>query len=276
MGAPTDIAQRDIHFGLERCDLRRWNNGDICRSHSFNAMSIMFPEGEKFFIESVRHFRDRITDPKLQADVQGFIGQEAMHGREHRAYNAALGRAGYDADRLERRTLTQIAFTRRMLPPKGRLAVTIALEHFTAIMADAMQTTEGVFENSDPRVTALWRWHAIEETEHKAVAFDVYRTVAPGIVGYLRRCLIMLSVSALFWTHNLMNYFYLTRHDGIGFWAAAWQYLKLGFVRPGTLRRIQIPWLKYFSPRFHPWKHDNRHEIERWKAAYAATGSPPA
>ena len=238
-------------------------------------MSFLFPEGEKFFIESVRHFRDRISDPQLQEDVQGFIGQEAMHGREHRAYNALLGKAGYDADRLERRALTQLNFTRRLLPPKARLAVTIALEHFTAIMADAMLRDDRVFAGADPRMAALWRWHAIEETEHKAVAFDVYRTVAPGFGGWLRRCLIMLSTTVLFWTHTLMNYFHLTRRDGIGFWKAAWLYFKYGFIDPGPLRRIQLPWLRYFLPRFHPWDHDNRGHVERWKAAYAASGEPP-
>lgn len=276
METPGTIAQRDIHFGIESCDMRRWCNDNVCRTHLFNANSMMFPEGEKFFIESVRHFRDQITDPKLQEDVKGFIGQEAMHGREHRVYNAQLGKAGYDVDRLERRTIAQLNFTRKILPPKGRLAVTIALEHFTAIMADALLTDDRVLENSDPRMAALWRWHAIEETEHKAVAFDVYKTVAPGLIGYLRRCFIMLNTTVLFWTHTLLNYFYFTRRDGIGFWKAAWLFFKYGFINPGPLRRIQIPWLAYFLPGFHPWKHDNRQHVERWKAAYAASGQPPS
>ena len=116
MHPSSPIPQRDIHFSIDGCDMRRWCNDDPCRTHFFSAMSIMFPEGEKFFIDSVRHYRDRVTDPKLQADVAGFIGQEAMHGREHRAYNTALTRAGYDVAALERRTLRQIAFTQKMLP----------------------------------------------------------------------------------------------------------------------------------------------------------------
>jgi uncharacterized protein len=276
MSVIPSIAQLDIHFGFEGCDMRRWCANDPCRTHAFNANSIMFPEGEKFFIESVRHFRDQITEPKLQHDVNGFIGQEAVHGREHRSYNAELGKLGYDVKRLERRTIAQLAFTRRSLPPKGRLAVTIALEHFTAIMADALLSDPRILQDADPRMAALWRWHAIEETEHKAVAFDVYRAVAPGLRGYLWRCLIMLSTTALFWTHMLLNYFHFTRRDGIGFPEAAWQFFRSGFINPGMLRRIQLPWLAYFKPGFHPWNHDNRHHVERWKAAYAATGNPPA
>jgi predicted metal-dependent hydrolase len=269
------ITQRDLHFRFEGCDMRLWCGGDACQTHSFNASSIMFPEGEKFFIESVRYFRDRIRDPQLLEDVKGFIGQEAVHGREHRVYNAALGQAGYDVERLERRAIAQLGFTRRMLPPKGRLAVTIALEHFTAIMADALLSDPRVLQDADPRMAALWRWHAIEETEHKAVAFDVYRTVSPGVVGYLRRCLLMLNTTVLFWTHMLLNYFYFTRRDGIGFFRAAGRFLWFSFVNPGMLRRIQLPWLAYFLPGFHPWKHDNRGHVERWKAAYAAGGGPP-
>ncbi|MGH8541440.1 MAG: metal-dependent hydrolase, partial [Stenotrophobium sp.] len=143
------IAQRDIHFDLAGCDMRRWCADDVCRTHFFSAMSVLFPEGEKFFIESVRHFRDLITDPQQLEDVRGFIGQEAMHGREHLAYNAALGKAGYDIARLEGRVVKQLGFTRRMLPPKGRLAVTIALEHFTAIMADVLLSDPRVIEGAD-------------------------------------------------------------------------------------------------------------------------------
>jgi uncharacterized protein len=272
---PMTVAQRDIHFGLDGCDMRAWCAGDACRTHFFSAMSIMFPDGEKFFIDSVRHYRDRIADPQLQQDIAGFIGQEAMHGREHRAYNEQLARAGFDVAMLERRTQRQIAFTKKMLPPKGRLAVTIALEHFTAIMADVLLRDERVLAGADPRMAALWRWHAIEETEHKAVAFDVYKAVAPGVLGWLRRSTIMLSTSLIFWTHTLMNYFYFTRRDGIPFLTALGHFLHDGFVTPGTLRQIQIPWLRYFSPWFHPWNHDNRAHVERWKTAYDATGHPP-
>lgn len=269
------VTQRDIHFGIDGCDMRTWCAGDACRTHFFSAMSIMFPDGEKFFIDSVRHYRDRITDPRLSQDIAGFIGQEAMHGREHRAYNGLLARAGYDVAMLERRTQRQIGFTRKTLPAKGRLAVTIALEHFTAIMADALMNDERVLAGADPRMAALWRWHAIEETEHKAVAFDVYKAVSPGFVGWLRRCLLMLSTSVAFWIHTLMNYFHFTRRDGIPFLTALWRFFYNGFVTPGPLRRIQIPWLRYFSPWFHPWNHDNRAHVERWKAAYLASGQPP-
>ena len=258
MSETPGINQRDIHFSFEGCDLRRWCGGDPCRSHSFNANSLMFPEGEKFFIESVRYFRDRITDPKLQEEVKGFIGQEAVHGREHRVYNAELGKLGYDVERLERRTIRAAQLHAQNTAAKGHLAVTIALEHFTAIMADGLLSDPRELEGADPRMAALWRWHAIEETEHKAVAFDVYKTVSPGVVGYIRRCLIMLNTAVLFWTYMLLNYFHLTRRDGVGFFTAAWRFFCLGFVNPGDAAPHPAALACLAScPSFHPWKHAN-------------------
>src|SRR5688572_6935255 len=170
--SPLPVKQRDIHFPIAGLQLRDWHPQGAHVSHIFNGESLFFPEGEQFFIDTVRHYRDRITDPKLKEDVRGFIGQEAMHGREHRSYNEALAAAGYPAAELERRAIKQLDRSRRMLRPRGQLAVTIALEHFTAILAEAMLSDDRVLAGVPPQMAALWRWHAIEETEHKAVAYD--------------------------------------------------------------------------------------------------------
>ena len=74
------------HFGAD---------GDLIASHVVAALSAVFPDGEDFFVRSVRHFRDQITDPALRRQVAGFIGQEATHGREHRAFNDRLHELGY-------------------------------------------------------------------------------------------------------------------------------------------------------------------------------------
>jgi len=269
--SPLPVKQRDIHFPIAAVRLRDWHPMGTHVSQIFNGQSLFFPDGEQFFIDTVRHYRDRIIDPKLKEDVKGFIGQEAMHGREHRAYNQALAEAGYPAVELERKAIRQLKRARKLLTPAGQLGVTIALEHFTAILADAMLSDDGVLEGAPPEMVALWRWHAIEETEHKAVAFDVYQAVVgKGILAYLRRCLIMLIASIQFiWQTNYTVY-QLTKHDGLHRdwkgWLAMWRFQ---YVRPGTLRKIAGPWLSYFKPGFHPWQHDNRHHVERWKAEYA-------
>lgn len=268
--SPLPVRQRDIRFPVSGLQLRNWHPQGTHVSQLLNGQSLFFPQGEQFFIDTVRHYRDRITDHKLKEDVRGFIGQEAMHGREHRAYNDALAAAGYPTAELERKAIAQLDRARRLLTPAGQLAVTIALEHFTAILADAMLNDDSVLEGAPPEMAALWRWHAIEETEHKAVAFDVYQAVVgKGILAYLRRCLIMLIASVQFiWQTNYTVY-RLTKHDGLHRdwkgWRALWRFQ---YVHPGTLRKVALPWLSYFRPGFHPWQHDNRHHVERWKARY--------
>lgn len=266
------IERRDIAFGLEGVDLRQWHARGLHASQFFNALSLFFPEGEKFFIDSLRHYRDRIDDPKLLEDIRGFIGQEAMHGREHRVYNAKLAAAGYDAALLESRAVALLEFARKNLKPVHRLAATIALEHFTAILADVVLRDERVLEGADPAMAELWRWHALEETEHKAVAYDVYTKVTGGSLrGYLLRSTVMLTTTARFLSQTARTHYHLIRQDGRQRDLRGW--LALADVlwgRPGVLRQIALPWLDYFRPGFHPWQHDNRARLARWQPGYAA------
>src|SRR5947209_1363549 len=151
-------------------------DGDLIQSHIAANLSSVFPDGEDFFVRSVRHFRDEITDPELKRQVGGFIGQEAMHGRQHRAFNDRLDELGYPVKRFERLTKKGLAIRTRFAPPKSNLAATAALEHFTATLAELVLTSEetrALFGNDEVR--NLFLWHALEESEHKAVAFDVYR-----------------------------------------------------------------------------------------------------
>src|SRR3954447_20992146 len=153
-------------------------DGDLILSHVAASLSAVFPDGEDFFVRSVRHFRDQITDPELKRQVGGFIGQEAMHGRQHRAFNDRLDELGYPVKRFERLTKKGLAIRSRFAPPKSNLAATAALEHFTATLAELLLTSEetrNMFGNDEVR--NLFLWHALEESEHKAVAFDVYKAV---------------------------------------------------------------------------------------------------
>jgi hypothetical protein len=153
-------------------------DGDLIQSHIAANLSSVFPDGEDFFVRSVRHFRDQITDPELKRQVGGFIGQEAMHGRQHRAFNDRLDELGYPVKRFERLTKKGLALRTRFAPAKSNLAATAALEHFTATLAELVLSspeTRAMFGNDEVR--NLFLWHALEESEHKAVAFDVYKAV---------------------------------------------------------------------------------------------------
>ena len=145
------------------------------------ALSSVFPDGEDYFVRSVRHYRDRITDPALKRQVAGFIGQEAVHGREHRVFNDRLAELGYPTKTYERFTKAGLRFRERILPPISNLAATAALEHFTATLAELVLTNEEIRDlMGADAVRDLFVWHALEESEHKAVAFDVYKAVGGG------------------------------------------------------------------------------------------------
>ena len=274
----VQIERRDIRFDLDTADLRSWHPEGLHVAHFFNALSIFFPEGEKFFIDSVRHFRDRIDSPALQRDVKGFVGQEAMHSREHRRYNAALERLGLPIARLDGKVKDYLEAVRERTNPQEQLAVTIALEHFTAIMAHVLLSDERLLTNADPHMAAIWRWHAVEETEHKAVAYDVYRVAAgEGTRAYLQRCIVMLLATVDFWVRVFRYHFALVRADGaLGDARGWWRLFKWLWISPGGLRQLGRPWLSYFRRDFHPWQHDNSSHVERWKVAYAESGMAPA
>ncbi|WP_436795683.1 metal-dependent hydrolase [Actinospongicola halichondriae] len=151
---------------------------DPLRTHIAAMLSAVFPEGEDFFVRSVRNYRKQITDPELKKQVSGFIGQEALHGREHREFNEALAELGYPTTFVDRRVKHGMAILNKVAPKRTQLAVTAALEHYTATLAEAILTDGGARDEFvTDEVRDLFTWHALEETEHKSVAFDVFEEV---------------------------------------------------------------------------------------------------
>lgn len=166
---------------LEKLPKHFAGDGNLIACHLIAQLSSVFPDGEDYFVRSVRQFRDQIDDPELKRQVAGFIGQEAMHGREHRAFNAKLSELGYPTKQVEWITRKGLAIRERIATPKANLAATAALEHFTATLAEVVLTDEDTQRafGADP-MRDLFLWHALEESEHKAVAFDVYKAVGGG------------------------------------------------------------------------------------------------
>ena len=163
------VADLPKHFAVD---------GDLILSHLAASLSAVFPDGEDFFVRSVRHYRGKLTDPDLKRQVAGFIGQEATHGREHRMLNDRLDALGYPTKRFERWTKFALATRERLLPAISSLAATAALEHFTATLAELLLTNEEARNMfGDDALRDLFLWHALEESEHKAVAYDVYQAV---------------------------------------------------------------------------------------------------
>ncbi|MGH8506477.1 MAG: metal-dependent hydrolase [Stenotrophobium sp.] len=256
--------RRDLHFNIDGGKIKNWHPMGRQVSHIASSLFVFFPVGERFFIHSVRHYRDRITDPEQRKAVAGFIGQEAMHGREHEHYNELLIAAGLPAARQEQQVNTLLEFLKRNLPPKMQLSVTIALEHFTAILGDVVLKDPRIPASADPAINAMIRWHALEETEHKAVAFDVYRVVAgKGLGAYATRATGLLAATAVLLTLSAYYHTQFTKADPASRnWRERLRLLNFMFGSPGVYRRMAGPWLDYFRPGFHPWDHDNRHFLK--------------
>ncbi|MEY2417388.1 MAG: uncharacterized protein QOG90_68 [Actinomycetota bacterium] len=174
----TDIPVRRINFedAIQTVPKHFGKDGDIVSSHIAVALSSVFPDGEDFFVRSVRHYRDQLTDPELKRQVGGFIGQESIHGREHRVLNAHFQSMGYPTRVVEKMTRKGLELRTKFAPASINLATTAALEHFTATLAELiLSDPEARDMFGDETVKNLFLWHALEESEHKAVAFDVYK-----------------------------------------------------------------------------------------------------
>src|SRR5512133_1978843 len=164
------ITPRDRRFGRETATPRLWHGGRVEATAIYNALSTTFPAGEAFFVESVRAFREG-APARLAAEIKAFTTQEAIHSREHDAFNKRAAAAGYDLSRLEAQVEKRLAVTRSR-PPIVSLAATMALEHFTAILAHQLLADPKHLAGADKQAADLWRWHAVEEIEHKGVAYD--------------------------------------------------------------------------------------------------------
>ena len=151
---------------------------DVVPSHLLAVMSAIFPPGEEYFVRAVRRVRDRVTDPELQRKCDAFIGQEDEHGAQHRLLNETLARHGYPVGSIERYVDWVSRRAERHLSDETNLAITAALEHHTAVVAETLLGIDEAREGfAHDGVLHLFCWHALEESEHKAVAFDVYRHI---------------------------------------------------------------------------------------------------
>jgi len=259
------IPRRDVEFGLSPESVPRdWCSRDPFDTTFLNALSLLFPEGERFFVESVKQHKNQVTDPELVRAITGFIGQEAMHGKEHRAFNELMIAHGYaEAPRIDRKLKSFLKLVRKVLPPKSQLAVTCALEHFTAMLAEALLRDDRMRREMHESVRPLWLWHALEESEHKAVAFDVYTAVGGG---YARRVSIMLLTTIVFFAAQAIAHARLMATRKILWkpWRWGGGVMRL-WIYPGFFTRLLPAYLSYFRPGFHPDDRDTRSLLASWR-----------
>jgi len=275
---PTITPRNDLDFGLDASVPRHWFGGDAFRTRLFDALSLTFPEGERFFIACVRDFLPEVHTPQLRQDVDRFTRQEVQHRQAHRDLNARLASQGVKVDKIEAfQTHYLFDVCRRHLSARHTLALTAAAEHLTAIMSQHFFERPALFADAAPRVRALLAWHAVEEVEHKGVAFDVLQQVARG--GYLLRSVALLNVTFnyMFQLATIINH--MLKVDGFGRWQR-WRLWARGLWwlwKPGGLLSPLLgAWLAWFRPGFHPWDTPMLPSFQRWADTLARTGCPVA
>ena len=268
------VPRKGPDFGLDGDIPKYWLDGDAFKTRFFDAMSLTFPEGEKFFITCVRDYRDQISDPKLAAQVKDFIYQEGQHGMVHTQFNNRLKDQGIDVDaHLEFQKHLMFEVFRGRFSRKFTLGQTAAAEHMTALMAHGFFST-GIMNQADPRIRAMYAWHAVEEIEHKAVAYDVLKKVAKA--NYFTRIFSFMFTTFSFPFHVFMIMNDMFRVDGVK--NRAWVWLKGLWWLYGPLGlyiRLMPHYLAYFLPGFHPWKYGDMRIYQLWTRAFEDSGRNP-
>ena len=275
-GASFPVRRMDFEFGEVP---RYWAANDAGLTHFMTTLSALFPEGEQFFVDSTRAVRKhpKLSDPDLQREISAFIGQEAMHSKEHLAFNSSAQSYGYDIRTMEQqtgkviRTGTKVLTT--LLKPFGvtkemiDLTGTCALEHFTAVIAaELLQNKDVQAMFNDSTMHQLWMWHAVEENEHKAVVFDVYTAIyGHGLKAYTMRAIAMIIAMGLIFMTQSYFTAQLIKIDGKLTWKDSKYMLKFMYARKGFMTR-QIPeLLDFFRPNFHPNDSDTDRLLADWK-----------
>jgi uncharacterized protein len=260
----VSVQPRNVHFGLEHGVPRYWMNDDPFMTHFMNALSLIFPPGERMFMDAVRAVQQRVKDPATLADIKGFLAQEAIHSREHADLNTALEKMGYPARQLESSLRAAIQGTNP--GEKWRLAETAGLEHLTAILGHKLLSQPHLRELFHPDVLPMWMWHAVEEMEHKGVAFDVYQEVFGGYS--LRAVTLVVGTLGLFITAHAYQYQFL-RKDGLAHKPSVWlKGLWKMWGKDGLLLDLVPVWLDYFRPDFHPWQNDDSQLVADYKRMF--------
>jgi predicted metal-dependent hydrolase len=267
--APREISVRRPAFDFARVKSPHWFGGDPFQSHLLHALSLTFPDGERFFMDAVRHYVDRIDSPALRHEIARFLAQEAAHGKAHEAFNDWVRALGLDTEPIVEEVQENLRVARTH-PPRAQLAATCALEHFTAILAELLFANDELRAQMDPEMLRLWQWHAVEETEHKAVAFDTYQAVGGT---YRTRVLIMAFTTVSFLANVSRFQVRLLKSDvALGPSPDVVRTMLRGWFRlwvyPGTFRPLVPAYLDYFRRDFHPWQRSPKGEFDAARAAF--------
>lgn len=274
MRAAAALTVRRLQVDLQTPFARRWNGGDAFRTALFNALSMSFPAGEQLFIDSLKMGLAQLPEEARghwEAEVRGFVGQEATHRFVHQRFNAHLAAQGLH-NHWEGRILARRAGMAGV-QARNWVGVTAATEHLTDVFAEFLLAHPQVLAGAEPRLRDLWVWHSCEETEHRSVAFDLYRALGGNEDWRLRLFRVVSLHFALDLTRQTLHNLW---RDGALFsprtWASAWRTL---FARGGLVREGWPLWRRYLHAGFHPDQADGS-AATNWLAQHADRAVPVA
>lgn len=250
-----------------------WLGGDPFMTRFIDAMSINFPDGERFFMDSVRNFEAEVADPQLREDIRLFIRQEAQHGHAHDLFNDMIAAQGVNVPGVIKMIQTELGLAQKFLPKKVLLAMTAAAEHLTATIGEGMlELAPEILGSAHPQMRALYSWHAVEEVEHKAVAFDTYKTVNGD---YATRAIALILMTLLIHVKITSIMRHMFKVDGIsgkpllvarGLWKM--------YGPNGIFTRLAPRYFAWFKPGFHPWDTTLPPVAVTWMAEYEKHQDP--
>ncbi|MBL4795501.1 MAG: metal-dependent hydrolase [Pseudomonadales bacterium] len=254
-----DIVFRKMEFTFGKDTGKLWANNSPFITYFWTAFSSAFPDGELFFMNSGRYFKDDIKSPELKKQFEKFIRQEAHHTYQHKQMNAMMREQGFDVDKYEGWFAGAIKKIAPKFSRKIQLAASVALEHFTAYFANQYLTESYLTEGFDPEMKALWSWHSVEELEHKGVLYDLYNEIDGD---YLTRVVTLPFAWAFLFVITSAALIDMLRQDKK---LLNWKDNLKGSVYVARFLLSSIPeFLRYFKPSFHPWDDDNRDLIGLW------------
>ncbi|OTG63211.1 metal-dependent hydrolase [Acinetobacter silvestris] len=272
----TPVVRQKPDFKLDQIP-RFWFGGDPFRTRMFDALSLTFPMGERYFIESIRALRNQVTDPNLQHRITDFIQQEAQHGLAHDTMNAIIKQQGMPVDRFLKAIATHFNYILKNRTIQYNIAMTAATEHLTALMAETFYSKKSTLNEVHPYIRALFAWHAIEELEHRDVAFDVMQQV--GNVPENLRKFALAYTSILIFGFSLYRANIMLKYDGFN----TLQRVKMVinglpwfFGKNGSFSAMRTPYLNWFKRDFHPNQHAIIHQYQTWVDTLEQTGDPIA
>lgn len=270
--SPENIKPHRIAVKFDESLPKHWFGGSAFLSHMLNTWTAIFPDAERYFVRWSKKALANVSDPKIRKDIQGFIGQETMHATQHERLWELLRSQGYNLDPVIF-FVEKVAFDwlEKALPDKINYALVAGLEHFTAMFGETYFENPELVEQMHPEMRRLFEWHAAEEIEHKAVAYDQLLAIDDS---YALRTGVMNAAVVGFYLVTLLNTLYFMAQDKSLFNPKEWLTMyDVFFGKYDLARKTFLKFLEYYKPDFHPWDNQNYHLAQPTLASYEKQAS---